>query len=202
MIVPRWAFDGVEALDGKIYFAGGHDGVVRNLAERYDPLTNQWENLTPMSEARDGMAAAVLNGKFYAIAGRHLNSVEIYDPSNRTMVFRSTCAQPLYAAVAITINEKILLGGGYNSGAVNQVLEFDPATNQWTEKHQCQRPIWSKTCCFRWKSMGNRRINASKMWLKSIMSRTIHGLLGHLFPKAGQSTAWTAHGKNLCGRGI
>ena len=63
MIVPRWAFDGVEALDGKIYFAGGHDGVVRNLAERYDPLTNQWENLTPMSEARDGMAAAVLNGK-------------------------------------------------------------------------------------------------------------------------------------------
>ena len=25
VIVARWAFDGVEALDGKIYFAGGHD---------------------------------------------------------------------------------------------------------------------------------------------------------------------------------
>ena len=97
VIVPRWAFDGVEALDGKIYFAGGHDGVVRNLAERYDPLTNQWENLTPMSEARDGMAAAVLNGKFSChCRTKALNSVEIYDPSNRTMCLS---VQPVPAAL-------------------------------------------------------------------------------------------------------
>ena len=67
--MARNAFDGVEVLDGKIYFVGGYDGseASKNIAERYDPATNQWETLTPMSVAREGLAAAVLDGKLYAI---------------------------------------------------------------------------------------------------------------------------------------
>ena len=42
--VGRNAFDGVEVLDGKIYFIGGRDGAgAKNITERYDPKTNQWE---------------------------------------------------------------------------------------------------------------------------------------------------------------
>jgi formylglycine-generating enzyme required for sulfatase activity/N-acetylneuraminic acid mutarotase len=134
VIVPRWAFDGVEALDGKIYFVGGKDGAVRNIAERYDPATNQWESLTPMTEARDGMAAAVLNGKFYAIAGRTNNSVEIYDPQTEQWSLGPALPVPLYSAAAITINEKILVIGGYNSGNLNLVYEYESATNQWSQK--------------------------------------------------------------------
>ena len=38
--VARHAYDGVEVLDGKIYFVGGANGSARkNIAERYDPLT-------------------------------------------------------------------------------------------------------------------------------------------------------------------
>ena len=37
--VARNAFDGVEVLDGKIYFVGGYDGSAKNIAERYDPET-------------------------------------------------------------------------------------------------------------------------------------------------------------------
>ena len=45
----RYAFDGVELLDGKIYFIGGKDEVgAKNITERYDPKTNQWETLAPM----------------------------------------------------------------------------------------------------------------------------------------------------------
>ena len=48
-----YAYDGVEVLDGKIYFVGGKDGSsAKNIAERYDPSTNTWETLNSMSVAR------------------------------------------------------------------------------------------------------------------------------------------------------
>ena len=50
--VARYAYDGVEVLDGKIYFVGGKDGFSKNIAERYDPVTNTWETLNSMSVAR------------------------------------------------------------------------------------------------------------------------------------------------------
>ena len=63
MSVARYAYDGVEVLDGKIYFMGGKDGSsAKNIAERYDPLTNTWETLNSMSVARAGLASAVLHG--------------------------------------------------------------------------------------------------------------------------------------------
>ena len=36
--VARYAYDGVEVLDGKIYFVGGYNGSAKNIAERYDPV--------------------------------------------------------------------------------------------------------------------------------------------------------------------
>ena len=33
MSVARDAYDGVEVLDGKIYFVGGNDGSAKNIAE-------------------------------------------------------------------------------------------------------------------------------------------------------------------------
>ena len=37
----------------KIYFVGGKDGSsAKNIAERYDPVTNTWETLNSMSVAR------------------------------------------------------------------------------------------------------------------------------------------------------
>ena len=72
--VARYAYDGVEVLGGKIYFVGGADGSDKNIAERYDPVTNTWETLNSLSVARSGLASAVLNGKLYAIGGIGLSS--------------------------------------------------------------------------------------------------------------------------------
>ena len=47
--VARQAYDGVEVLDGKIYFVGGTMVQPKNIAERYDPATNTWETLASMS---------------------------------------------------------------------------------------------------------------------------------------------------------
>ena len=89
----------VAVLGGKIYVVGGHTGIsprssTLNSVERFDPITNAWESLSPMSTARRGAAAAVLDGKLYVAGGcgpdtkfgadsdlNCLSTVERYDPS-------------------------------------------------------------------------------------------------------------------------
>jgi len=135
--VARYAGDGVEALDGKLYFVGGwNDSGSLNLAERYDPATNQWQTLAAMSAARTGVAAAVLNGKLYAIGGAGLSSVEIFDPATGQWTAGPALPGLLAYATAITVDGKILLIGGKNAADqnVNQVLELDPGSNQWSQK--------------------------------------------------------------------
>jgi len=78
---------------GKIYVVGGcsstqpqqFENPVANL-EMYDPETDTWTRLSPMSLARVGPAVAVLNGKIYVMGGfdpmqywSANPTVEIYD---------------------------------------------------------------------------------------------------------------------------
>ena len=106
--VARNAYDGVESLGGKIYFVGGHDGSAKDIAERFDPVSNQWETLAPMSIAREAASAAVLNGKLYLIGGRDgsgnvLSSVEIYDPSNGTWAAGPSLPAPVWLSRAAVV---------------------------------------------------------------------------------------------------
>ena len=135
--VARYAYDGVEVLDGKIYFVGGHDGSsAKNISERYDPETNNWVTLSPMSVARAGVASAVLNGKVYAIGGQDKASVEVYDPSTESWSSGVALPSEVNHGTAITADGKIYLIGGRNVSDqnINQVLCFDPSTNQWQAK--------------------------------------------------------------------
>jgi N-acetylneuraminic acid mutarotase len=62
---------GVATYNGKIYYAGGiHDGQAVNWLDEYDPNANTWRRLPDMPTARDHFAAAVLDGKLWAIGGR------------------------------------------------------------------------------------------------------------------------------------
>jgi N-acetylneuraminic acid mutarotase len=135
--IARYAHDGVEVLNGKIYFVGGHNSSgEKNIAERYDPTTNTWETLAPMSVARGCVAATVLNGKLYAIGGRGLSSVEIFDPSSELWSAGLSLPNEVKYGNAITADGRIYLVGGQNASNQNikQVLCFDPSTNQWTAK--------------------------------------------------------------------
>ena len=132
--VARAAYDGVEVLDGKIYFVGGYNGTAKNIAERYDPTTNTWETLNSMSVARNGVASAVLNGKIYAIGGEGKSSVEVFDPSTESWSAGVALPSEVNHGTAITVGGKIYLIGGRNASDqnINQVLCFDTSTNQWT----------------------------------------------------------------------
>ena len=58
-------------LHGKLYTAGGFDGSSRlSSVECFDTATNTWEAVAPMSMARCGAAAGVLDGKLYVVGGK------------------------------------------------------------------------------------------------------------------------------------
>ena len=95
------ARDGLAAavVDGKLYVMGGSDGQNRlSSVERYDPETNAWEAVAPMSMARCPSAAAVVDGKLYVMGGFNgrqnlpFSSVERYDPAKDEWVAMASMA--------------------------------------------------------------------------------------------------------------
>ena len=60
--------------------------VIQNriLTYRYDPKTDAWTIVAPISSPRDAVGVAVLGDKLYAVGGydgsQYLNEVECYDP--------------------------------------------------------------------------------------------------------------------------
>lgn len=60
---------GVAELGNSLFVIGGNDGTsFLNSCERYDPLTNKWSYVPPMSRPRAGIGAAVVDGILY-VAG-------------------------------------------------------------------------------------------------------------------------------------
>ena len=68
----------------RFYFSVGGwcSGDAISSVERYDPQTNEWRMVAPMSKRRCGVGVAVLNDLLYAVGGHdgqsYLNSIERY----------------------------------------------------------------------------------------------------------------------------
>ncbi|XP_065110631.1 kelch-like protein 5 isoform X1 [Paramisgurnus dabryanus] len=82
---------GVATWNGFLYAIGGHDAPASSLAsrlsdcvERYDPKTDVWTAVAPMSLSRDAVGVCLLGDRLYAVGGYdgqvYLNTVEAYDP--------------------------------------------------------------------------------------------------------------------------
>ena len=78
-------YAGVAELGDRIFVIGGNDGnTFLDSTECYDPRTDRWTMLAPMSLARAGIGAAALDGRIYAIGGfdgtQRLDVVEMFEP--------------------------------------------------------------------------------------------------------------------------
>ncbi|XP_029297686.1 kelch-like protein 5 [Cottoperca gobio] len=82
---------GVATWHSFLYAIGGHDAPASSLAsrlsdcvERYDPQTDVWTAVAPMSISRDAVGVCLLGDRLYAVGGYdgqvYLNTVEAYDP--------------------------------------------------------------------------------------------------------------------------
>ena len=135
---------GVAGLNHKLYAIGGFSGGgvhvgALDLAFEYDPATDSWRQLPPLSSPRGSVGVAAVGGKIHAIGGRGLdkNTVathQIYDPSSG----KWTEAAPLPTARdhmgVIVVDGKIHVIGGRTAGTsdnTNLHDVYDPATNSW-----------------------------------------------------------------------
>ena len=72
MPTPRYLLAGALGSDGRIYAMGGSNDSSTYLStvEAYDPTLNAWSSAASMPTARDGLAAATLGSRVYAVGGR------------------------------------------------------------------------------------------------------------------------------------
>uniref|UniRef100_A0A672JFF1 BTB domain-containing protein n=1 Tax=Salarias fasciatus TaxID=181472 RepID=A0A672JFF1_SALFA len=107
---------GVATWHGFLYAIGGHDAPASSLAsrlsdcvERYDPQTDVWTAVAPMSISRDAVGVCLLGDRLYAVGGYdgqvYLNTVETYDPQTNewTQVLAQLRVQGCGAVVKGTV---------------------------------------------------------------------------------------------------
>ena len=140
MPTPTWRMAAAAGPDGRIYVLGGDtivggNAVFLNTAEAYNPATNTWTSLAPMSTARYTPAAATgPDGHIYAIGGYNtanglLNSVEAFDLSTGAWSAVASLATARYEMAAATdLNGNIYAISGVGSAGLLSSVETLPVS--------------------------------------------------------------------------
>jgi N-acetylneuraminic acid mutarotase len=138
----------------KIYIFGGGGANFASLNSVYafDPLKNEWEQMSDMPTRRSGSVTAVIGDRIYVMGGgfkqpngqfRFLTTVEIYHPETDTWEIGPDLLKPHdYPAVAV-LNGSIYVLGGHHPDATkagpktdpgfNFCERLDPSTETWVE---------------------------------------------------------------------
>ena len=85
-----------------------------------------------MSTARHAPAAAVFDGKLYAMGGHRLSSVERYDPAKNAWEAVAPMSTARFRPAAAVVDGKLYVMGGHDGrNPLSSVERFDPAKNEW-----------------------------------------------------------------------
>merc|ERR1712136_700520 len=113
------------------------------VVERWDPLAQVWESVSPMMGARRGCAAAVLGGQLYVVGGeageslgmKAVDAVERYDP----VVGSWTAVTPMPTrrarCAAAVVNDVLYVVGGQVSGQAAGTFESYSLLEDSWQKH-------------------------------------------------------------------
>jgi N-acetylneuraminic acid mutarotase len=139
--------NGAGVIGGKIYVTGGITSTHQPSASVfvYDPASNTWARKRDMpTPGHDGMTG-VIGGSLYVVTMRQTGAVPNFFRYNPAKDSWTRLPNPTnYALVTAgggVINKKLYLIG-YTLGGESRVLEYDPVTNQWTQKRS-----WSSQSC-------------------------------------------------------
>lgn len=147
---------GAAAVTGIVYVIGGSQRyntsetgfsyMSINSTEAYNPVTDTWVEKAPMPTSRDGLGAAVFQGKIYCFGGRDVskdysistNVNEVYDTGTDSWETKTPMPTARSGLQASEVGEKIYLIGGWveaesSSSAEKsaQVEIYDPLTDTW-----------------------------------------------------------------------
>lgn len=133
------------AINGKLYAAGGFDGVsgfgsLLSLDLEYGPVGLQ--SLHELNRA--DAAAATLNGLLYLTGGYYtsgnvstlVSAVEVYDPESHNLRKAAYLPEPRAGHGEAALNGQIYVAGGYDAleQPVASMLRYDPAANEWSDQ--------------------------------------------------------------------
>ncbi len=140
----------VAAAGTKILFAGGVTGDYAggwqyySRVDIFDVETNVWTT-AELSEARSGMAAAVIGNRIFFAGGNQSTRVDIYDAGANTW---STAELSVgrFGIAAASARDKVVFAGGIGKGFYSPHDEFSPVdiynttTRTWTAGFLPDRP--------------------------------------------------------------
>jgi N-acetylneuraminic acid mutarotase len=107
----------------------------------YDPATDKWDQLAPMSTALGATGVAEVGGKIHVFGGRPgeplpVNFHEVYDPATNTWAKSSPMPMARDHLGVVAIDGKIHIVGGRSKGQTDNVGDhdiYDPATDKWSK---------------------------------------------------------------------
>ncbi|XP_071947341.1 influenza virus NS1A-binding protein homolog [Antedon mediterranea] len=129
---------GTAEIDGKLIALGGYDrGECRNTVEMYDPVSNQWASLAPMTLPRGRFEVGVIHGKVYAVGGSNghaeLKQCEVFDMDTNKWKRITNIQSERHSSGATVLNDKLFVVGGTSGGKGLRTCEvYDPSTNAWS----------------------------------------------------------------------
>jgi hypothetical protein len=150
LCVPRGSLAAAALGDAVFAFGGGHTAATAPpgggpratlglaVAERYDPATDAWAPLAPLSVGRFCVGGAALGGALYAVGGfdgaAYLSSAERYDPrQGRWSPVAPMASKRGSLAVTPSPDGQLLLaiGGFHGSGFLGTVEAYEPRADAW-----------------------------------------------------------------------
>ncbi len=133
------AYHGIGALDKKIYFFGGYDGLeYHKQSYVWDPTRSSFEDIAPLNIGRCYTASAVQSGLLYAIGGLtnpgdRVSTVETYNPSTNVWTMIAPMIHVRSDAAACASNGKIYAIGGFDGHGIHSSTEiYRPMTDTWS----------------------------------------------------------------------
>ncbi|KAL9892447.1 kelch-like protein 12 isoform 1-T1 [Glossina fuscipes fuscipes] len=122
----------IVSLHGFAYCTGGYNGErVLKTAERYDPIIDQWTQVTPMNYAHSDHGSCIYKDHVYVIGGDRNPSVEYYNPTTNKWY---NC--PDIPSKYFMGNQADVIGNSiYSLGDVQNrkvcINRFDPREGRW-----------------------------------------------------------------------
>jgi len=126
----------------QFYMLGGRG---KRPVNRYDPVSNRWENLGTPAKEMHHFQPVVYNGKIYVVGALAccfpeesvIDRIQIFDPATKkwSQGAKIPGNRKRGAAGVVVYNNKIYMVGGstngHDGGAVNWFDEYNPANNSW-----------------------------------------------------------------------
>ena len=133
--------------DKHLYIIGGRSLSEEAKTRRFDPSTNEWEDIADINERRYDACGAAMNSKVFIAGGWQgkevISSCEVYDPSTDEWQLIPSLRVPRYDASMVCVQGKLYVLGGSttfkNKGKhqfrrVLSVEILDLDRNEWIEK--------------------------------------------------------------------